>query len=63
MANNVETLENAKLEVRGGKLFIEVDLDMTLRPSASGKTLLIASGQGAVPGSNAKISISVYRKP
>jgi hypothetical protein len=36
-----------KVEIRGNKLFIEIDLE-TPTPSASGKTLVVASTRGNV---------------
>lgn len=57
-----ENLQNVTMRTEGSKLIIEVNLDMRLGPSKSGKTLLIATGGGPVPGTQAKMSLSVYTK-
>ena len=43
------TMDNVKLTVKGHTLVIEVDLLTRLGPSASGKTIGVASTRGFVP--------------
>lgn len=35
-----------KAEIKGGKLIIEIDLDKERKPSASGKSIVVASTRG-----------------
>lgn len=55
---------NVEYKVEGNTLTLKVDLSKSLGPSASGKTILVASTQGAVklPGRDEQLNISVYRK-
>ena len=39
-------MQNVKVEVKGNVLHIRVKLDAKTKPSASGKTLIIASSKG-----------------
>jgi hypothetical protein len=58
-------MQNVTVKVEGNKLVIEVDLTKELRPSSSGKTILIASSEGNanVPGhEGVKFGLNVYRK-
>jgi hypothetical protein len=57
-------MRNVTMTRDGNKLIIAVDMSVSLGPSASGKTLLIASTEGnaTVTGpEGAKIGLNVYR--
>lgn len=56
-------MRNVELEVKGDKLIITVDLQAQGRPSASGKTLVIASTEGNIGVSNGefKVGLNVYK--
>ncbi len=49
---------------RGHRLTITVDLSKEFGPSASGKTIIIASTEGSVsvPDREEKVGLNVYRK-
>ena len=56
--------ENVSMHVDGSVLVIEIDLGVSLGPSASGKSEIIAStgGNVAVPGhEDVKVGLNVYR--
>ena len=57
-------MKNVQLAVTGNILTITVDLTKEFGPSASGKTIIIASTEGnvAVPEREEKIGLNVYRK-
>jgi hypothetical protein len=57
-------MKNVDLKVEGHILTIKVDLSKEFGPSASGKTIIIASTEGnvAVPDRAEKIGLNVYRK-
>jgi hypothetical protein len=58
-------MKNVELKVEHGKLTITVDLSKELGPSASGKSIIIATTEGnvEVPGTpDTKIGLNVYRK-
>ncbi len=58
-------MKNVELKVEHGKLVITVDLSKELGPSASGKSVIIATTEGNVdvPGiTDIKIGLNVYRK-
>jgi len=60
-----ETLgTNVKCEVKGDILTMTVDLSKEFGPSASGKTIRIASTEGnaKLPGTVAVIGLNVYKK-
>ena len=57
-------MKNVDLKVQGDKLVITVDLSKSFGPSASGKSVLIASTAGnvAVPGrEEVKMGLNIYR--
>jgi hypothetical protein len=58
------TMKNVEMTVDGTTLTIKVDLSKEFGPSASGKTIIIASTEGnvSVPGRQEKIGLNVYRK-
>jgi len=58
-------MKNVELRVEGNILRIEVDLSKEFGPSASGKTIIIATTEGniSIPGAeDKKIGLNVYRK-
>ena len=57
-------MKNVELKVEGNILTIKVDLSKEFGPSASGKTIIIASTEGnvSVPDRDEKIGLNVYRK-
>ena len=58
-------MKNVELSVERNILTIKVDLSKEFGPSASGKTIIIASTEGnmTIPGhEEAKIGLNVYRK-
>jgi len=60
---NLEVIKNVNLEVEGNILKIKVDLSKDFGPSKSGKTRIVATTAGniAIPGTDAKIGLNVYR--
>ncbi len=58
-------MKNVELKVEGNILTIKVDLTKDFGPSASGKTIIIASTEGnvSVPDRNEKFVLNIYRKP
>ncbi len=57
-------MKNVELNVEGSILTIKVDLTKEFGPSASGKTIIIASTQGnvPVPEREERVGLNVYRK-
>ena len=58
-------MKNVEMKVEHGKLIVTVDLAKDLGPSASGKSVMIATTEGNtdVPGEpDVKIGLNVYRK-
>lgn len=58
-------MKNVELKVEGNILKVEVDLSKEFGPSASGKTIIIATTEGniSIPGAEEKkIGLNVYRK-
>ncbi|MBI3625123.1 MAG: hypothetical protein HY215_03080 [Candidatus Rokubacteria bacterium] len=57
-------MKNVHLSVEGNILTIKVDLSKEFGPSASGKTVIIASTEGnvSVPDREEKVGLNVYRK-
>lgn len=58
---------NVQFELKGDKLVITVDLSAPRVPSATGKTMVIASTQGNQPVANQvdphlKVGVNVYTK-
>lgn len=54
------------MKLEGSLLTLQVDLSKKFGPSASGKTLIIASTEGnvGVPGKEeVKVGLNLYRKP
>ncbi len=60
----VYRMKNVEMTVEGNVLTIKVDLSKEFGPSASGKTIIVASTEGniAVPDRDEKIGLNVYRK-
>jgi hypothetical protein len=57
-------MKNVDMTVEGALLTIRIDLSKEFGPSASGKTIIIASTEGniTVPNREEKIGLNVYRK-
>ena len=57
-------MKNVEMTVDGAVLTIKIDLSKEFGPSASGKTIIIASTEGniTVPTREEKIGLNVYRK-
>jgi hypothetical protein len=58
-------MKNVEMKVEGNILKIEVDLTKDFGPSASGKTIIIATTEGNVSIPDAedkKVGLNVYRK-
>jgi hypothetical protein len=58
-------MKNVEMSIEGNILTIKVDLSKEFGPSASGKTIIIASSEGnqSIPGKEAlKIGLNVYKK-
>jgi hypothetical protein len=58
-------MKNVEMKVEGNIPKIEVDLTKEFGPSASGKTIIIATTEGnvSIPGAeDKKIGLNVYRK-
>jgi len=58
-------MKNVEMTVEGDILTIKVDLAKEFGPSASGKTIIIASTEGnvSIPDrSEAKVGLNVYKK-
>ncbi len=59
-----DCLKNVEMKVEGNILTIRVDLSKEFGPSASGKTIIIASTEGnvSVTDRDEKVGLNVYRK-
>jgi hypothetical protein len=57
-------MKNVEMTVEGTTLTITVDLSKEFGPSASGKTIIIASTEGnvTIPNRAEKVGLNVYRK-
>jgi hypothetical protein len=57
-------MKNVEMTVAGNVLTIKVDLSREFGPSASGKTIIIASTEGnvTIPDREEKVGLNVYRK-
>ena len=57
-------MKNVEMTVVGSLLTIKVDLSKEFGPSASGKTIIIASTEGnvTIPERAEKVGLNVYRK-
>ena len=58
-------MKNVEMSIDGNILTIKVDLTKDFGPSASGKTIIIASSEGnqSIPGKETvKIGLNVYKK-
>ncbi len=58
-------MKNVEMSIEGNILTIKVDLTKEFGPSASGKTIMIATTEGnvVIPGhEEAKIGLNVYHK-
>jgi len=57
-------MKNVDITVEGTILTVKVDLSKEFGPSASGKTIIIASTEGnvTIPNREEKIGLNIYRK-
>ena len=58
-------MKNVEMSLEGNILTIKVDLSKEFGPSASGKTIIIASTEGNVPipeREDVKVGLNVYHK-
>ena len=57
-------MKNVEMTVVGNLLTIKIDLSKEFGPSASGKTLIIASTEGnvTIPERAEKVGLNVYKK-
>jgi hypothetical protein len=57
-------MKNVEMTVAGNILTIKVDLSKEFGPSASGKTIIVASTEGniTIPEREEKVGLNVYRK-
>ena len=57
-------MKNVEMTVAGNILTIKVDLTKEFGPSASGKTIIIASTEGniTIPEREEKVGLNVYRR-
>ena len=58
-------MKKVEMSLEGNVLTIKVDLSKEFGPSASGKTIIIASTEGnmTIPGhEEAKVGLNIYRK-
>lgn len=57
-------MKNVQMSVQGNVLTITVDLSKEFGPSASGKTIIVASTEGntSIPDRDEKVGLNVYRK-
>ena len=64
MAGEDTVMKNVEMTVEGTTLTIRVDLSKEFGPSASGKTIIIASTEGnvTIPNREEKVGLNVYRK-
>ena len=54
--------QNIQMEVKDGKLLLEIDLSAKGVPSASGKTIVLASTRGNLPvAEGVFLGLNVYR--
>jgi hypothetical protein len=58
-------MQNVDIKVTGDKAVITIDLKKRLGPSASGKTVIVAttSGNQKIDGTDVTIGINAYVKP
>ena len=57
-------MKNVEMTIEGTTLTIKIDLTKEFGPSASGKTIIIASTEGniTIPTRVEKVGLNVYRK-
>ena len=53
--------KNIDFEINGSKLVMTVDLSKDFGPSASGKTIIIATSQGNKDVGDVKVGLNVYK--
>jgi hypothetical protein len=55
--------KNIEYSVEGNKLTMVVDLSKDFGPSASGKTIIIASSEGNKDVGDVKVGLNIYKYP
>ncbi|HET9870945.1 MAG TPA: hypothetical protein VFR02_10685 [bacterium] len=57
-------MKNVEMKVEGNILTLRVDLSKEFGPSASGKTIIVATTEGnvSVPDRDEKVGLNVYKK-
>jgi len=57
-------MKNIEMNIENNVLIIKVDLGKDFGPSASGKTVIVATTEGnvALAGRDEKVGLNVYRK-
>jgi hypothetical protein len=55
--------KNIEYSVEGTKLTLVVDLSKDFGPSASGKTIIIASSEGNKDVGDVKVGLNIYKYP
>lgn len=64
MAKSSKTLgKNITYTLDGNKLTLEIDLSKDFGPSASGKTIIIASSEGNKDVGDVKVGLNIYKYP
>lgn len=66
MTEKIDRYDNVDASIKDGILTIKILLDETkvdVQPSASGKTLVVATTGGAMKIGFFKLNLTVYRKP
>jgi len=53
--------KNIEYEISGSKLTLTVDLSKDFGPSASGKTIIIASSQGNKEVGDVRVGLNIYK--
>ena len=68
MADKIDRYENVQVAIEGDELVIRCNISedqVDAQPSASGKTLVLATSGGAlrIPDTALKLNLTLYRKP
>ena len=68
MADKIDRYENVQVAIEGNELVVRCNINedqVDAQPSASGKTLVLATSGGAqrVPDTALKLNLTLYRKP
>lgn len=68
MVDKISRYDNVRTEVANGEVLIRINIrenEVDVQPSASGKTMVIATTGGAMRlnGTPLKLNLTLYRKP